>query len=77
MGSDRAIGMDLGPIPFGAMVVYANEYRLREHEREPFFRIIRALDNRYLIIRHEKAKKAEKKQASASGSGGGIIVDEW
>lgn len=77
LSNDRAVGMDLGPIPFGVMVVYANEMRLRAHEREAFFRIMRVLDNRYLTIRADKKRKEEKKQTSLSGPTGGTIIDEW
>lgn len=77
--TERAVGMDTGPIPFGSIIRYATEFNLVGDEREALLRIIRALDNRWLNLRESKRRKAEKEQQSksTSGSTGGTVVDSW
>ena len=68
-----------GPIPFRAIVQYADEYKLVSYQREALFRIIRTIDTRFLILRNEKIRKARKEQESRSHSGGngGTVVETW
>lgn len=61
LGGDRNSGMGLAPIPFTAMRAYADEYRLRGHEREAFFEIIRTVDSEYIAMTEAKRKAAEPK----------------
>lgn len=76
--SDCQVGMETGPIPFTAIMVYAHEQQLNRREREAFNRIIRILDDKTIMIRAEKRKREEDRQSrKSSGGGAGTIVDSW
>lgn len=68
-----------GPIPFRAIVKYADEYELVSYQRGALFRIIRTIDTRFLILRAEKLRKARKEQENRSHSAGqgGTVVETW
>lgn len=74
--TERPLGMDVGPIPWRAIITYAQTYRLQTAEREVFVQVIRALDNRWRMIRDEKAAKKDKKARSLTKTGG-VTIDSW
>lgn len=62
LGSCRAIGMSLGPIPWTALVEYGTRAGLDDEAIEIFLEIMRHLDSAYLNYQEEEATK--KRQAT-------------
>lgn len=48
LGTERSIGMSLGPIPWSKIVAYASHYGLEPDVTEAFVDIIREMDVVYL-----------------------------
>lgn len=60
LSTDRPSSMGgVTAIPFSAIRGYADEYQLTQSERDVFFRVIRALDNRYR--EHERERMSKNK----------------
>jgi predicted ferric reductase len=58
LGSNRQIGMGLGPIPFTSIVEYAKIYEVEDIV--DFIYIIREMDNEYLRIQANEQKSDTK-----------------
>lgn len=56
----RAVGMDLGPIPWNVTVQYAYHHKLEEDLIEPFVLIIRSMDSAYRDWMEGERKKRSK-----------------
>lgn len=59
LGSERQIGMGIGPIPRSAIKAYADEYDMSVEEFDSLYRMLRIMDNEYLSLINEK--KSENK----------------
>ena len=55
--SERQIGMGIGPIPFTAILKYAEFYELPAEQADDLVYYVRKLDNHFMT---EEAKKREK-----------------
>jgi hypothetical protein len=66
----RAIGMDIGPIPFTATMLYLDEIGIADpSERMRFWRVIQAIDARYLdAIRDRSDREREASKSEREGS---------
>jgi hypothetical protein len=53
----RSSGMSMGPIPWTAMVTYADRYRLDYDVAEAFVDIMRSMDAAYLVHHSEQQEK--------------------
>lgn len=61
LGTERDIGMSLGPIPWSKIVMYADEYGLDPDVKEAFVNIMRTMD--VAFMKHnsdEQKRKAEQ-----------------
>jgi hypothetical protein len=57
LGTDRQLGMAVGPIPWSAIDRYARRYRLGDGAFSYFQRVIRDLDEAWLEARKNAAPK--------------------
>lgn len=52
----RRAGFGLGPIPWTAIIAFAEQYELEYDLKSTFLRVIRALDQEFLEYKAEKGK---------------------
>jgi hypothetical protein len=60
LSTERQIGMAMGPIPRSAIKAYADEFAMTGDEFDEFNRIIRAVDNEYMGMIHEKKSNGKE-----------------
>lgn len=60
LGTERGIGMSLGPIPWSKIVAYAEHYGLEKDVTEAFVDIIREMDSAYLDYNANNKPKVVK-----------------
>jgi hypothetical protein len=70
LGTERAIGMSMGPIPWSKIVQYAEFAGLEGDVAFAFVAIIRKMDNEYLADVRDDQDAATKKATAASKSNG-------
>lgn len=59
METERGIGMDVGPIPWGSVVRWAEVHELDRSETQLLTQVIRKLDADFLAERAHKRKHQE------------------
>ncbi len=57
LGTERNIGMSLGPIPWSKIVMYADEYGLDPDVKESFVDIIRTMDVAFMDYNTTEQKR--------------------
>lgn len=62
--TERQIGMGLGPIPWSAILLYAERKNLDPGIHEAFVHVIRAMDSAYLDWQQQES---ERRQRQARG----------
>lgn len=60
LGTCRSNGMSLGPIPWSAMIQYAEWYGLDRDVTEAFVDIVREMDTAYLNYQAEEQKRHQE-----------------
>lgn len=61
LSTERSTGMSLGPIPFRAMLAYAEYYELSRMQTDLLLKYVSAIDRRYLKLMSERNAKAGDK----------------
>lgn len=68
LGTERQLGMSLGPIPWSKVVAYADYLDLDEHASERLHAIVRRVDGEYLSMLSPKSKDDEENKMRSKAS---------
>jgi hypothetical protein len=60
LGTERAGGMGVSPIPQSAIWHYCERYELTAMERDAFEHVVRAVDGHFMTLRAEQQRKQTK-----------------